>query len=326
LSESNIPPESIEVMLTCVRMAARDTNLYTFERADRGPLPGAEPGAHIGVILANGIERQYSLIHAAPELSEYTVGVKRDANSRGGSLYMHDQLRVGSKVFIMPPRNNFPLKEDAELVVLLAGGIGITPLLSMVHHLQQKGESFELKYFTRSIRHTAFHQVLSSPQLSGKVDFHYALDPDSLRIYLHKLLHNRPEGAHLYACGPRPFMNLVGDIASATWPPESVHMEFFSADPLASSGPRIPFEVKLARTQAVYTVPAEKTILEVLAEHGINISTSCGQGVCGTCITGVLEGTPDHRDAFLSDKERKACDKMMPCVSRAKCERLVLDI
>ena len=136
--------QPFEAVLTAIRMAARDTNLYTFARADRGPLPGAMPGAHIGVILPNGIERQYSLIHYGPGFSEYTVGVKRDANSRGGSVFMHDQLRVGMKVMLVPPRNNFPLKEDADLVVLLAGGIGITPIYCMVKRLIELKRPFEL--------------------------------------------------------------------------------------------------------------------------------------------------------------------------------------
>ena len=314
-----------------VRVAAiqvETEEIKSFRLAPLGgkALPPFTPGAHISVQIPDGLTRQYSLCNGPRDTTAYHIAIKREPESRGGSRAMHERVTEGDTLAIAPPRNHFPLEPKAKHHLLLAGGIGITPLLSMVHHLQDSGASFELKYFTRSIRHTAFHEVLSNIELSGKVDFHYSLDAESLRIYLHKVLRDRSDGTHLYVCGPRPFMNLVEDIASANWPAEAVHMEFFSADPLASSGPRAPFEVKLARTQAVYTVPAEKTILEVLAEHGIEISTSCGQGVCGTCITGVLEGEPDHRDAFLSEKERKACDKMMLCVSRAKGERLVLDI
>ncbi len=316
----------LAVRVAAMQMETEEIKSFRLAPVNGKPLPSFTPGAHISVQIPDGLTRQYSLCNAPGDTSAYHIAVKREPESRGGSRAMHERVAEGDVLQIAAPRNHFPIERRAKHHVLLAGGIGITPLLSMVHHLQAAGASFELKYFTRSIRHTAFHEVLSNPELSGKVDFHYALDPDSLRIYLHKLLRNRPEGAHLYACGPRPFMNLIEDIASATWPEEAIHMEFFSADPLASSGPRVPFEIKLARTQAVYAVPAEKSILEVLAEHGIAISTSCGQGVCGTCITGVLEGTPDHRDAFLSEKERKACDKMMLCVSRAKCERLVLDL
>jgi ferredoxin-NADP reductase len=316
----------LNVRVAAIQIETEEIRSFRLVAASGKPLPPFTPGAHISVQIPDGLTRQYSLCNAPRDTTAYHIAIKREPESRGGSRAMHERVAEGDTLAIAPPRNHFPLEPRAKHHMLLAGGIGITPLLSMVHHLHETGASFELKYFTRSIRHTAFHEVLSKPELSGKVDFHYALDPDSLRIYLHKLLHNRPEGAHLYACGPRPFMNLVEDIASATWPPETVHMEFFSADPLASSGLRLPFEVKLARSQTVYAVPAEKTILEVLAEHGVAISNSCGQGVCGTCITGVLEGTPDHRDAFLSEKERKACDKMMLCVSRAKGERLVLDL
>jgi vanillate O-demethylase ferredoxin subunit len=316
----------LDVRVAAIQDETEEIKSFRLAPVSGKPLPPFTPGAHISVQVRDGVTRQYSLCNAPNDTTAYHIAVKREPESRGGSRALHERVTEGDVLAIAPPRNHFPLARGAKHHVLLAGGIGITPLLSMVHHLQEAGASFELKYFTRSIRHTAFHEVLSNPELSGKVDFHYALDPESLRKYLHKLLQHRPDGAHLYACGPRPFMNLVEEIASASWPDEAVHMEFFSADPLASSGPRAPFEIKLARTQAVYQVPAEKTILEVLAEHGIPITTSCGQGVCGTCITGVLEGEPDHRDAFLSEKERKACDKMMLCVSRAKSERLTLDL
>jgi ferredoxin-NADP reductase len=316
----------LNVRVAAIQDETEEIKSFRLVAANGKPLPSFTPGAHISVQIPDGLTRQYSLCNAPRDNTAYHIAVKREPESRGGSRAMHERVSEGDALAIAAPRNHFPIEPRAKHHMLLAGGIGITPLISMVHHLQETGASFELKYFTRSIKHTAFHEILSAPELSGKVDFHYALDPDSLRVFLHKLLRHRADGAHLYVCGPRPFMNLVEDIASATWPPETVHMEFFSADPLASSGPRLPFEIKLARTQAVYTVPAEKTILDVLAEHGIAISTSCGQGVCGTCITGVLEGTPDHRDAFLSEKERKSCDKMMLCVSRAKSELLVLDL
>ena len=316
----------VNVRVAEIRDETVEIKSFHLVPADGKSLPPFTPGSHISVQIRDGLTRQYSLCNGPEDTSAYQIAVKREAESRGGSRALHERISEGDVLAIAPPRNHFPLAAGARHHMLLAGGIGITPLLSMARHLQRAGASFELKYFTRSIAHTAFHEVLSRHELSGKVDFHYALDLASLRIYLHGLLRERPAGAHLYVCGPRPFMTLVEDIAQATWPPETIHMEFFSADPLASSGPRVPFEVRLARTQATYTVPAEKTILEVLAEHGIAIANSCGQGVCGTCITGVLDGTPDHRDAFLSDKERRACDKMMLCVSRAKSECLVLDL
>ncbi len=173
---------------------------------------------------------------------------------------------------------------------------------------------------------TAFHSPLSRPEFRGKVVFHYELELEGLRMYLHKLLWQRPEGAHLYVCGPRAFMELVKEIASAGWPPEAIHAEYFVADPMAFAGPRAPFDVTLALTGGTYRVAADKTIVEALAESGVEIATSCRQGVCGTCVTGVLDGVPDHRDAFLSQAERRACDKMMPCVSRSKGASLTLDL
>ena len=239
---------------------------------------------------------------------------------------MHERVAVGDIISISAPRNHFPLQPRAMHHLLVAGGIGVTPLIAMARELQSTGASFELQYFARSIEHTAFHALLSQPEYRGKVIFHYAVEPDRLHDYLHKLLRQRRDGAHLYLCGPRPFMDLVEDIAAASWPPESIHIEHFGADPMASAGRSEPFEITLARRGGSYTVPADKSIATVLAENGIGSVTSCEQGVCGTCVTGVLKGTPDHRDAFLTEGERKACDKIMVCVSRSRGGGLVLDI
>jgi vanillate O-demethylase ferredoxin subunit len=322
----NKQPAAIPVRVESIRYETEEIKTFRLASANGKPLPAFTPGAHLSVLVPDGLTRQYSLCNGPHETSAYQIAVKREPDSRGGSKTLHERVAEGDTLQILAPRNHFPLDTSARRYLLLAGGIGITPLLSMSRHLLDAKAEFELQYFTRSIRHTAFHGLLSQPEYAGKVNFHYALDPDSLRMYLHKLLRERPEGAHLYVCGPRPFMNLVQDIAVAAWPAEAVHMEFFSADPLASSGPRTPFEITLARAKGTYQVPAEKTILQVLAENGVEISNSCEQGVCGTCVTGVLDGTPDHRDAFLSEKERKSCDKMMLCVSRAKSARLVLDL
>jgi vanillate O-demethylase ferredoxin subunit len=239
---------------------------------------------------------------------------------------MHERVKEGDTLRISAPRNNFALVPDANYHLLLAGGIGITPLLSMTRHLLATGASFELQYFSRSIQHTAFHKLLSSPEFKGRVVFHYALEPDAVRAYLRKLLWRHPPGAHLYLCGPRPFMDLVETTAAPTWAPEAVHLEYFAADPASLSGPRENFKVRLARSGGDYVVPADKSIVHALSEQGVHIETSCEQGVCGTCLTGLLEGTADHRDVFLSDEERSAGDKIMPCVSRSRSEVLVLDL
>ena len=319
-------PEPALARVISIRQETEEIKSFRLARADGKPLKPFEPGAHISVQIPDGLTRQYSLVNGPGERDAYHIAVKREPESRGGSRALHDRVTVGETLMIAGPRNHFPLDRSAKHHLLLAGGIGITPLYAMARQLAETKASFELHYFTRSVGHTAFHAELSRPEFASRVDFHYALEPESLRTYLHKLLRERRPGAHLYMCGPRPFMALVEDIAAASWPPEAVHMEYFSADPLASSGPRTAFEVELARSRKTCTVPAEKSILEVLAEQGVNVVSSCAQGVCGTCITGLLGGEPDHRDAFLSERERKACDKIMLCVSRAKSARLVLDL
>ena len=319
-------PEPTLARVVSIRQETEEIKCFRLARVDGKPLKPFEPGAHISVQIPDGLTRQYSLINGPADRDAYQIAVKREPESRGGSRALHERVTEGETLMIAGPRNHFPLDRSAKHHVLLAGGIGITPLYAMAKQLAERRASFELHFFTRSVKHTPFHEELSKPGLAGNVDFHYALDPDSLRTYLHQLLRSRKPGAHLYMCGPRPFMTLVEDIASASWPPEAVHMEYFSADPLASSGPRTAFEVELARSRKTCAVAADKSILEALAEQGVNVVSSCAQGVCGTCITGLLGGEPDHRDAFLSEHERKAGDKIMLCVSRAKSARLVLDL
>jgi vanillate O-demethylase ferredoxin subunit len=316
-----------ELTVTVKRVKQEALDIKSFELAGTGaPLPPFTPGSHIDVHVGQGLVRQYSLCNGPLDTGSYTIAVKREPESRGGSRGMHEGIKEGDTIKISVPRSNFALSSTAKRHLLLAGGIGITPLLSMARHLQTFETPFELQYFSRSIQHTAFHDVLSAPEFKGKVVFHYAVEPDGVRAYLRKLLWHRPADTHLYLCGPRVFMDLVESTAAATWPPEAVHLEYFSADPESLAGPRDVFKVRLARAGGEYMIPADKTIVEALAEHKIHIETSCEQGVCGTCLTGLLEGVPDHRDVFLTDDEKEAGDKMMPCVSRSKSEVLVLDL
>jgi vanillate O-demethylase ferredoxin subunit len=316
----------LSVRVSEIRQEAIDIASFSLVSAGGGPLPAFEPGAHIDVHLPSGLVRQYSLINGPGETERYVIAVKRDAGSRGGSAYLHDALRVGDLITIGEPRNHFPLDLTAEGYLLIAGGIGVTPILSMARHLLAAGKPFQVLYFTRSIKHTAFHEVLSSTEFANKVHFHYAIDPKGIHDYLRRALWERPQGGQLYLCGPQPFMELVQDSAAPTWPPQSVHLEYFSADPAAFGEAGEAFEVVLARSGGSYQVPEGRSIVDVLAEQGITIETSCEQGICGTCLTGVLEGEPDHRDMFLTDEEQLACDKLMPCVSRAKSRKLVLDL
>lgn len=303
-------------------------DICSFELVDPtgGELPSFTAGSHVDVHIADGLVRQYSLCTRPGDPGLYRIAVKNEPQSRGGSRSMHESTREGDLLTISAPRNNFALKEDAQRTLLIAGGIGITPLLSMALRLDALGKPFELQYFSRSIAHTAFHDVLSQKKFADRVSFHYATEPEAVRSYLRKYLWHRQEGTELYLCGPRPFMDLVEQTAAVTWPPESVHLEYFSADPSSLSGPRESFTVRLARSGGDYVVPADKTIVQALATCGVHIETSCEQGVCGTCLTGLLDGVPDHRDVFLTDEERAANDKMLPCVSRARSAVIVLDL
>ncbi len=316
----------LRVRVQRIAEEARDVKSFELAAAGGGPLPAYTPGSHVDVQVAPGIVRQYSLCGPPGETDRYLIAVKKEPQSRGGSRAMHESLSVGDVVTVSAPRNNFALASAASHHLLLAGGIGITPLLGMARHLAAAGASFELQYFSRSIEHTAFHALLSGADYKGKVAFHYALDPDAVPAYLRKLLWRRPDSAHLYLCGPRPFMDLVETTAAPTWAPEAVHLEYFAADPASLAGPRQTFKVRLARSGGEYDVAPEQTIVQALGAHGVDVITSCEQGVCGTCLTGLFEGVPDHRDVFLTDEEKSAGDKIMPCVSRAKSGVLVLDL
>jgi vanillate O-demethylase ferredoxin subunit len=316
----------LKVRVARITTETAETKVFELESANGAALPPFTAGAHIDVHIDEGLVRQYSLCNGPDDKARYIIAVKREPDSRGGSRAMHERIAAGDELRIGMPRNHFPIEPAANQHLLLAGGIGITPLLAMARHLQSTHGTFSLQYFTRSIGFTAFHAHLSRPEFRGKVAFHYELHLEALRTYLHKLLRHRPDGAHLYVCGPRPFMDLVEEIASPSWPPLTIHTEYFVADPMAYAGPRTPFDVSLALSGGTYRVAADKTIVEALADCGVEIPTSCRQGVCGTCVTGVLEGEPDHRDAFLSEAERRACDKIMPCVSRSRGRSLLLDL
>lgn len=305
---------------------AIDIKSFELVSADGKLFPSFIPGSHIDVHIADGIIRQYSLCNGPDNTQSYLIAVKNEAESRGGSRAMHEKIKVGDTLLIGMPRNNFSLFPEAKRHVLLGGGIGITPLLSMARHLLAVGADFELQYFSRSVKHTAFHEIFSGPEFKDKIVFHYALEADAVRAYLRKLLGSRPEGAHLYLCGPRFFMDQVKAAAAAAWPAQAVHLEYFVADPISLAGPQDAFEVTLARSGGTYVIPEGQSIVDVLAENGVRIEVSCEQGVCGTCMTGVLSGTPYHKDVFLNHEEKARGDVILPCVSRCKSQKLVLDL
>lgn len=311
--------------VTRIRREALDVKSFELSLANGGEIPPFTPGAHIDVHIDAGIVRQYSLCNGPGDTSAFLIAVKKEAASRGGSRLMDERVREGDLLQISEPRNAFPLNEAASQHIWLAGGIGITPLFSMVRHLASVRSVFTLHYFARSRQHAAFHDVLSAAPVERAVAFHFGLEADEVRACLSKLVGRRPEGADLYICGPAPFMEQAKE-AALEWSPEALHLEHFSAAPAPRDAPEKAFEVTLARRGGTYVIPPGQTIVEALAEHGIDTDVSCQQGVCGTCLTGVLEGTPDHRDLFLTEDEKRAGDKMALCVSRARSKLLVLDL
>ena len=316
---------SLQVRVAAIRDEASAIRTFALVAANGTALPPAPAGAHIDVRLPSGPLRQYSLTNGPGDDAGYHIAVRLAPDSRGGSAAMHT-LREGDVLTISAPRNRFPLHAGARHHVLIAAGIGITPLYAMVRHLDAADASYELHYFTRSPAETAFRESLGAARYADRVHFHFGVARERMRLILRDVLGARADGAHLYVCGPSAFMALVQDAAVHAWPPEAIHREHFSADPLAENGPAAAFDLTLARTGRTVGVPEDASILQVLAECGVAVDSSCEQGVCGTCATRVLGGEPDHRDVFLTETERRRGDTMLVCVSRAKGDHLVLDL
>ncbi len=311
----------IDVRVVSVRNAARDTRLYEFARVDGADLPDADAGAHIGVHMANGMMRQYSLVHAAKSPKTYVVGVKRDANSRGGSVWVHYQLREGTQTQIDAPRNNFPLVEDSPNSVLFAGGIGITPIWCMVERLQALGRPWKLYFSCRTRADAAFLPELMALGVAH-THFHFDDEVGGL-LDIAAAVAQVPKDAHLYCCGPGPMLAAF-EKAAAELPRERVHVEYFTArEDAATAGG---FIVDCAKSGQSLFVPPGRKILHVLRDAGIQVSSSCEEGICGACEVDVLSGVPDHRDAILTAAEREENKTMFVCCSGAKTDKLVLDL
>lgn len=319
----------MNVVVSRIEDVAKDICAFKFTPLDGQSLPGYEAGAHIDICLPAGVVRQYSLCGRREATGAYTVAVQLDAVSRGGSIAMH-ALRVGDVLRIEGPRNHFPLEVAATESILFAGGIGITPLLAMAEHLAAMNASFELHYCVRERARAAFLERLASPALRERAFLHIDAEPGSAALDLALAVGEPAPGKHLYVCGPGGFMTHVLTTAQqAGWDDTHLHREYFGA-PLAgapdSASPQEAFDVRLAKTGRVVPVSASQTVVEALAAHGVHVETSCEQGVCGTCLTRVLAGKPDHRDLYLTDAERAENDQFLPCCSRSRTPELVLDL
>jgi len=291
----------------------------------RAELPVFTAGAHIDLHLPNDLVRSYSLLNNPTERQRYLIGVNKDAQSRGGSAYLHEVLRTGSVLDIGEPRNNFPLDETSPFNVFIAGGIGITPMLGMIARSQTLGTPWKLYYTARTRQNAAFLNVLESyqGQPGAEVVLNFDQEPGGKLLNLNAIVQTLPANAHVYCCGPLPMLSAY-EQATAMLPPARVHMEYFGAKESAATDGG--FIVELARSGKSLKVHAGKTILDSLLDLGIEPPYSCREGICGTCEVRVMAGTPDHRDLVLSSTEKAANNRMMICCSGAKSAKLVLDL
>ncbi|GAB7530538.1 PDR/VanB family oxidoreductase [Pseudomonas sp. 3A(2025)] len=317
----------IDVVVISRKEEAPGICSYELARADRSPLPAFSAGAHIDVHVPGdaGWVRQYSLCNAPSEQHRYQIGVLDDPASRGGSATIHRLLQAGMHLRISEPRNLFELATDARRSLLFAGGIGITPILCMVEHLAATDADFELHYCVRARDKAAFINRLQASAFADRVFVHVDEEPASVLQAASVLAGPQPD-VHLYVCGPGGFMQHVLDSARAQgWSEANLHREYFAAAPVDTSADGS-FSVKVNSTGCVFEIPKDQSVIQVLELHGIELPVSCEQGVCGTCLTGVLEGIPEHRDMYLTEEEQALNDQFTPCCSRSKTPLLVLDI
>lgn len=310
------------VIVDKVRVEAMDTVSIELRSSDSNPLPPFDAGSHISLHLPNGIVRSYSLVNATDQHDRYVLGVLRARDSQGGSAFVHEKLRAGDAIVISAPRNNFPLDENGERFVLIAGGIGITAIYSMAQRLAALGKPVEMLYCCRSREHAAWLEPIQALSISLKLHFdaQHGAPPD-----LRGFLDGRDRDTRFYCCGPTPMLSAF-ERACADNGYTHAHIERFSADPEAvKRASNAGYEVQLVRSNKLVRVEPGARLLDVLRNAGADVPSNCEQGICGSCETSVIEGDIDHRDSVLSESERAEGKTMMVCVSGCKGGRLVLD-
>ncbi len=291
-----------------------------------GPLPEYSAGAHIDLNIPNVGPRQYSLCSENRNQEYYEVCVKLAAISSGGSQYIHQQLQQGERLTISAPRNHFPLPQ-AKHYLLFAGGIGITPLLAMAEELASQGIDFELHYYVSREQETAFIPRFAAPALANGVFIHSSSANDSLRRITPACLRVPHADSAVIACGPDGFIQRLQDIMQQhQWQPGQLSFERFSNSQLNTAARNQPFHIQLNSSGQRYLVGSDQSIAEILLSAGADIMLSCEQGICGSCITEVLEGVPDHRDCVLTEEEKRENTQITVCCSRSKSSLLVLDL
>lgn len=315
--------ELYQVIVKNRHVQGENVAVIEFESATATPLPKIEAGAHIDVYLPNGMVRQYSLCQNPQQDGIFRLAILRDPASRGGSISAFDDIKDGMQLQVSAPRNLFPLAK-AKHSVLIGGGIGITPLITMAYQLLQDQQSFELHYCGSSTDRCALVNEIKDSGLAEFTTFHFKAEGQSHRQYFEDHFKDIATDSHIYTCGPNGFMDWVIDLAKQhQFADANIHKEYFQVE-VETGGDA--FEVVAQRSNKIIMVSAEESLLDALAREGIKIEKSCEQGVCGTCLCDVLEGEPDHRDVYLTDDEKADNDQILVCCSRSKSARLVLDI
>ncbi|MBU2965818.1 PDR/VanB family oxidoreductase [Amphritea sp. 2_MG-2023] len=308
------------VRLVSMRYGARDIVLYELEALDDTELMSVEPGAHLDVHLLNGMVRQYSLLTSQCDARRYVIGVKREESGRGGSIWLHDNARVGQVFEVSVPRNHFALTEGDAPVLLLAGGIGITPIFSMFQVLCEQGRRVHLHYWCRSTEHALFRELLEGRQ---NVTLHYSNTSDTGRRPLLDVFQGVDSNTEVYCCGPQRMLAEIDIIAPQLG--SRLHVERFQGAESVATADQA-FTVVLARSGSEIGVGVGESILEVLQAAGADVMYSCEQGICGACEVKVIEGEPVHCDSVRSAQEHQRRGTMMICCSSSVSNRLVLDI
>lgn len=314
-------PDFFNLKVARKEAVAQGIHLFELRHPDGLELPAFTPGSHLTVQVPNGVRRNYSLCSDPADTDLYQIAVKRDDAGRGGSVSMADDVQVGQLLSVSAPRNNFALAERASDFIFVAGGIGITPILSMMRHLKSTGRGrFKLYYCTRDAASTAFIDDIHS-EFAGHIQIHHDNGDMGQTLDLWPVF-EKPANAHVYCCGPKGLMNSVEDM-SGHWPSGTVHFESFGVDAKAYAENK-PFTVRLEKSGASVDVSAGQTILEALRAKGYRVPSSCESGTCGSCKTRLLAGVAEHRDMVLCEEEQAS--HVMVCVSRAKSAELVLDL
>lgn len=315
----------ITVTVSEIVEEALDIKSFRLVRPDGAPFEPYSAGAHIDILGPTDVTTQYSLCSPPHETDSYLVAVKREKGPRGGSAALHDHVDVGSELRISPPRNLMSIAAGAERHILVGAGIGLTPMLSLAFELHRRHQPFELHYFARSREHAAFVGLLETSEFADRVHLHLGVTYEEQSEILAGTVSDLPAETHVYTCGPTPFMEQVCALAEPAVGEARVHFEHFEAATPADTGADSAFEIELD-TGEVFDVPVGASIAEVLERNGVDIDTSCREGICGTCVLTVVEGIPDHRDHCLTAGEKRAGDQIAACVSRALSDRLVVEL